>query len=149
MTSKKSIIIKTIVLSISLAIIIAIIIIGGFGIKILKAKALADHKTLNVAALQLNKLYSKELNFDQQSLGGKDLKVGNDLNLVAGLTALKSKDKQLLAQSLDKNDKQLLVSELNKSKSLLLNELTGEQRQLDLGLWQSLLKLQPSLTNLG
>nr|AUN36046.1 hypothetical protein [uncultured bacterium] len=149
MTSKKSIIIKTIVLSISLAIIIAIIIIGGFGIKILKAKAPADHKTLNVAALQLNKLYSKELNFDQQSLGGKDLKVGNDLNLVAGLTALKSKDKQLLAQSLDKNDKQLLVSELNKSKSLLLNELTGEQRQLDLGLWQSLLKLQPSLTNLG
>lgn len=117
MTNKKSI--NRIVLTLSLAIIaiaITIIIIGGIGIRILKANAPAGHKTLKVATLQLNHLHSLELKLDRVNLVGKALKTENGL----------------------KN-----------SKPLLLNELTGDQRLLDLNSLQSLLKLQPNLSRLG
>lgn len=125
MTNKKSI--NRIVLTLSLAIIaialtITIIIISGIG-RILKANAPASHKTLKVATLQLNKLHSKELKLDRVNLVGKALK--------------------------SENARQLLVSELKNSKSLLLDELTGDQRLLDLDSLQSLMKLQPSLSHLG
>jgi hypothetical protein len=149
MTSNKRINIRSIVLSIGLAIIAIaitlIIIISGIGIQILKANA-TDHKTVKVAALQLNKLDSKGLSFDRNPVG-EDLRLENELNL-AGDLALELKSNKVLAKSLNLH-KQLLVSDLENSKSLLLNELTNDQRQLDLNSLQSLLKLQPSLSQLG
>lgn len=152
MTNKS--IIKRIVLSITLAIIaiaitIGLIIIGGISIPILKVKASTEAKTLQVATLQLNKLHLSEHNVDLNNLDGRKLTAKNDLSLVDGLLAPELNDKQLLAKSLSDLQEQLLVSELKNDKSLLLNELTGDLRQLDLDSLQSLLKLDANLNQLG
>jgi hypothetical protein len=140
MSDQKNINIKSIVLSITLAIIAIVITITiislGIGIDIFKADAQVEHKALEVAALQLNKLHTKSLNL-----------VGNDLNTHADLVALDLKGKSLLAPSLDKQD-QLLVSELANAKSLLPNGLNSDQRLLNLVSLNSQLTLQPSLNKL-
>jgi len=139
---KKNISIKSIILSISLAIIaITIIISLGIGIEIFKPKAQADYKTLDVAAKQLNKLNSKHL-----KLNGKDL-LTVDLNTVA--LSNKLKQKQLLAKDLDTVQKELPLTELNNSKLLLANDLNKNHRTLGLSSLNVLTRLQPSLAGLA
>jgi hypothetical protein len=147
MSDKKNIINKR-VLAISLAIIAIVITISitiislGIGIDIFSAQAPAEREAPKVAALQLNKLNTKGLKLDQKL-------VGNDLNADARLVMLELKHKQLVAWDLGKQEKQLLVSVLGNSKSLLLNELNSDQHSLDLVSLNTLLKLQPSLSDLG
>lgn len=150
--NKKRINLKSIVLSIGLAIIviaiaITIIIINGIGIGILKAKAPGEHKSLEVAALGLNKVHPKVVKLNQKHLAqkvlvGKVLK--SELALNAGVVTLKTKDK-LLTAKLTKLDRQQLVSELKTSKSLLLDKLNSDGGQLDLDSLQALLTLKSSL----